>query len=141
VKVSTSSYVEITITGEACPITITISPLPTSPGRFVVRLGDQVLAASSRQPFLDAARCLIDLGHPPNSILTMRHAGSDGDALRSKIGAAARLMVREDARRGPELVPYRAIPSADVAPPIAPKDKASTTLARRSKRTSSGGRR
>jgi hypothetical protein len=108
--------------------TITVSALPTCPGRFEARLGDQVLGASSRQPFLDGARRLIEIGHDPAARLVMRHAGSEIEALRSTIGAAARLTVREDEKRGPELVRYKAFLHADIAPPIAPeKDPAKST--------------
>ena len=53
-----------------------------------------------RQPFFDSARQLLDLGHDPTTVLVMRHAGSDTDALTGRIGAAAKLRVK-GSRKGP----------------------------------------
>jgi hypothetical protein len=41
----------------------------------------------------------------PAVTLIMRHGGATSDALTAKVGAAARLMVRED-RGAPKFVPY-----------------------------------
>jgi len=85
------------------------------------------LVASSREPLLDGARRLIELGHDPAAGVVMRHAGGEIDALRSTIGAAAQLTVREDRKRGPKLVRYRAFLSADMALPFAPIETAATS--------------
>ena len=84
---------------------------PVSRGRFCARLADggRVIVRSSRQPFLDAARRLIDLGYDPTTLLVMRHAGSDTDCLIAQIGAAAKLRVKEDRGR-PRFVPWEPIP-------------------------------
>ena len=79
------------------------------PGCFAARLGDGlVLVSASKQPFVDAARRLIDLGYAPTTMLVMRHAGSDTDCLTAQIGAAAKIRVKED-RCGPRFVPWEPI--------------------------------
>ena len=78
---------------------------------------------SSRQPFLDAARALLLDGCDSVTILTMRHAGSDIDALRSTVGAAAKLTVEEGDRTAPSFRSWKAFPCAAVAPPIVPVKK------------------
>jgi hypothetical protein len=45
-------------------------------------------------PLLDAARALLAQGIKPDTVLIMRHEGSTCDALRSTVGAAAKLTVR-----------------------------------------------
>ena len=62
-------------------------------------VGGRVLVRSSRQPFLDAARVLVGEGHDPGMVISMRHGGSAVDALRAKLGVAARLTVNEPATR------------------------------------------
>jgi hypothetical protein len=74
---------------------IKVSPLADAPGRFLAQLGDRVLVASSRQPFLDAARVLLADGCDPATVIVMRHAASDFDALRSTVGFAAGLVVED----------------------------------------------
>ena len=64
---------------------------PTArPGLYDACLdGDYILRRPSKQPFLDTARRLLNLGHDPMTVLVMRHAGSDTDCLTAQIGAAA----------------------------------------------------
>jgi hypothetical protein len=57
-------------------------------GRFVVK--------RSTTPFCDAARALLAEGVRPEAKLVMQHAGSLADALRSTVGAAAKLTVVDD---------------------------------------------
>src|SRR5262245_36465688 len=88
---------------------IIITPTPSRPGCFAARLGDGlVLVSASRQPFVDAARRLTDLGHDPTTVLVMRHIGSDTDSLTAQSGAAAKLRVKED-RRGPRFIQWEPI--------------------------------
>ena len=84
---------------------------PVGRGRFSARLADggQVIVRSSRQPFLDAARRLIDLGYEPTTVLVMRHAGSDIDCLTAQIGAAAKLRVKEPDRGRLQFVEWEPI--------------------------------
>jgi hypothetical protein len=103
-------------------IVIIVSPIRTSPGRFEARLAstDELLVGSSRQPFVDAARVLIEKGHHPATILVMKHLGSNIIALKAPLGKAAKLGV-EEGPNGPRLVQYRTGPKTCVAsPPIAP---------------------
>jgi hypothetical protein len=79
--------------------TIVAAECPPAPNRqwaglFEARLGDRLLCMS-RQPFLTAARVLVSEGHDPDSVLVMRHTGSNADALSAKLGVAARLTVNE----------------------------------------------
>jgi hypothetical protein len=78
---------------------------------FDATVDGQVIIERSSTPFCDAARRLVDLGYDGNADLVMKHAGSDVDALRARIGVAARLMVRED-RGAPQFVPYQQMPVA-----------------------------
>jgi len=65
-------------------------------GRFEARLdGDDRVLCVSRTPFFDAARELVANGYDPNLTLIMRHAGSDTDSLRAKLGTAASLTLEE----------------------------------------------
>jgi hypothetical protein len=53
--------------------TITLVIEATASGRYRVRLEDgRPILACSRQPFCDAARVLVALGHAPTSILMMK---------------------------------------------------------------------
>jgi hypothetical protein len=96
---------------------------PASSGRFCARLaeGDELLVASSRQPFVDAARVLIEKGHDADAALVMKHAGTDTVALRSRIGTAAGLTVDERSR--PLFTRWMPFPRAAVSPGIAPSDQ------------------
>jgi hypothetical protein len=88
---------------------IIVTPAERRPGHFDARLQDGcVIGRASKQPFLDAARRLIDLGYNPTTVLVMRHAGSDTDCLTAQIGVAAKLRVKQD-RNGPRFVPYEPI--------------------------------
>jgi hypothetical protein len=65
-------------------------------GRISSRLLDgTVVVASSRRPFLDGARVLLQQGHHPDQRLVMRHRGSSIDAMRGTIGEAAKWTVME----------------------------------------------
>lgn len=80
-------------------IDLVLVPLPATPGRYAALVGHEELCRS-RQPFLDAARVLLAAGHPPETVLTTRHQGSDIVAQRSTIGEAARWTVNERDRGG-----------------------------------------
>ena len=91
-------------------VVIGISAIVKRAGCYEARLGDgRVLVTASKQPFVDAARRLIDLGYVPTTVLVMRHAGSDTDCLTAQIGAAAKLRVKEDRGRL-RSVPWEPIP-------------------------------
>jgi hypothetical protein len=65
------------------------------PGKFDALLGDRLLVDGTRQPFLDGARSLLELGFDPDAMVLMRHQGSTVDSLRAKIAIAAALTVDE----------------------------------------------
>ncbi len=56
----------------------------------------RTIVARSPTPFCDAARVLLGEGTDPATVLTMRHAGQDHAALRSTVGIAAGLTVKDD---------------------------------------------
>jgi hypothetical protein len=91
---------------------------PVSPGLFSASVNGDLLILSSRQPFLDACRQLLESGADPNSWVVMRHAGSDTDALRSKIGIAAMLSVRDDHLGCPKFRRWKASEGDAAASPI-----------------------
>jgi hypothetical protein len=80
-------------------LVIVVSPVRAS-GRFEARLAgtDNLLAASSRQPFGDAARALTAQGHDRGAAVVMKHRGSDTVALWARLGTAAQLTVEEGGR-------------------------------------------
>jgi len=84
--------------------------------RFFIeaRLADRLLCVS-RQPFLDSARVLLGEAHDPSTALVMRHAGTE--SLRSTIGYAAKLTVKEPEKAAPYFGKWTPYPSP-VAPPI-----------------------
>jgi rubredoxin len=86
-------------------IDLVISPEKRDPAnpprlsRFGARLrGDDRVLCVSDQPFVDAARALIAEGHDPETALVMRHKGSETIAPTARLGAAAKLTVREGDR-------------------------------------------
>jgi hypothetical protein len=91
---------------------------PVGKGRYAAHLGDRCVIASAREPFFAAARVLLAEGVDPGTPLTMRHAGSNTVALRSTVGAAAKLTVREDDRCGPKLRLWTPREFVHVPPPI-----------------------
>jgi hypothetical protein len=103
------------------PVVIVASSTKSA-GHFQAKLQytDQVLVQKSRQPFLDAARVLVEKGYDPNVLLVMKHLGSDIIALRAPLGKAAKLTV-EEGPHGPRFVAFRTGPRTSVAAPsIAP---------------------
>jgi hypothetical protein len=83
---------------------ITISP--AGRGRYHARLGHRNLC-TSRTPFTDAARILAKEGVSPSEPLKMSREGRDTVDLISTVGAAARLTVLENERRGPVFIAHR----------------------------------
>ena len=67
-------------TGFVANVTIVIEPVGHH-GRFRACVDGRVIVASTRQPFLDAARVLIGEGHDRRTILEMRRAGADQVSL------------------------------------------------------------
>jgi hypothetical protein len=65
------------------------------------------LAGRSAQLLLDAARVFLAEGIEPATSIAMRHVGAKHDALRTTVGAAARLTVAEAANGSAVFRPYR----------------------------------
>lgn len=93
-------------------IHIAVRPAKLTPSgqRYEARCGKDIIA-TSRTPFLAAARALIDRGHSPDMVLTMSHEGDNTDSLRSTLGAAAGLRVVENDTAGPRFGRYRPPPA------------------------------
>jgi len=104
-------------------ITIIVAPIASSPGWFTAKLTSDadVLVTSSRTPFLDAARRLLEIGYSPETLAIMRHAGSQVDSLRATISDAAALTVTT-AGNGRPVFAVRAA----AAPPIRSHEEAAT---------------
>jgi hypothetical protein len=96
------------VSAERPQLVIIVAPVPGSAGHFRAQLAvtDEVLVASSRQPFVDSARALVAKGFDPKGTLIMRHSGSDVVALKARLSVAARLSV-EEGPHGPRFVPHR----------------------------------
>jgi len=99
------------------PLIITVAPLGR--GRFRAEFHGRVIVASSRTPFVDAARVLIARGHDPNIVLAMQHVGDDAFALRAVLGIAARLAVLENDRHAPKFIRWEAYPRWGTGQPVA----------------------
>ena len=87
------------------------------PAVYDVRMqGQERIICSSRQPFLDAARVMLDGGLPiSQDWLIMRRAGSGADCLSASVAEAAKLSVEERRDgRGPVFVPWKPFVSADL---------------------------
>jgi hypothetical protein len=69
---------------------------------FTAHWGD-ILLATSRTPFFESARKLLELGADPGDLLAMRHRGSNIVSLRARVGVAAKLTVIEN---GPRFAPW-----------------------------------
>jgi hypothetical protein len=100
---------------------VTVSP-NGAPDHYDAFVNGKLVVSSSRQPFLDAARALLERGADSNSWLILRHAASDTDWLRAKVGVAAKLTVRDR----PDGVPTfrRLKPWQDSAPALPMRSRA-----------------
>jgi hypothetical protein len=108
----------------ASPVLVIVVSSTKSAGHFEARLqkSNEVLVQNSRQPFLDAARVLVERGYDPSALLVMKHLGSDNVALRAPLGRAAKLTV-EEGPHGPRFVGGRTdlktrVAAPTIAPPI-----------------------
>ena len=84
------------------------------PGEFTATVNGELLIFSSRTPYTAAARVLVGRGADTNSVLILRHAGSDTNCLIGKLGIVARLTVKEPDRGRIHFAPYTAFPSSPV---------------------------
>ena len=91
------------------------------PGCFSARVNGKLTVISSRTPLLDACRCLLDAGADSNSWIVCRHADSETESLRGKIGILARLTVEDRPAGGkpPRFIRHRPMPNrAEGSPPV-----------------------
>jgi hypothetical protein len=75
-------------------------------GRYSAVLGERVLC-TVKEPFFAAARILLAEGVDPETVLTMRHQGSQTRSLTMTVGKAAKLDVVDDGRGVPRFVSWR----------------------------------
>jgi hypothetical protein len=85
-----------------------------------------VLVQASRQPFLEAARFLLNLGYPPETWIEGWRSGATEFALRARLGTAAGLTVDETKTVFAKWKPFL---SSAVASPVRYSDSAATSLA------------
>ena len=85
-----------------------------------------VLVQASRQPFLEAARFLLNLGYPPETWIEGWRSGATEFALRARLGTAAGLTVDETKTVFAKWKPFL---SSAVASPVRYSDGAATSLA------------
>lgn len=80
-------------------------------GRFEITLAGGSTLPASRTPLLSAARYLLGEGADPCAVVEMRHAGRpDTVAAFGRVGALAKLDVREDQTSGPRFCKWRPPP-------------------------------
>jgi hypothetical protein len=77
------------------PRQIIVIVTPAASGLFSAAFEGRRIIRVSRQPLLNSARILIAAGYDPAAIICIRHHSSDGNALRARLGIAARLTVDE----------------------------------------------
>jgi hypothetical protein len=104
---------------QARSLLIIVTPANGSSEQFEARLNERQLCVS-RTPFFAAARALQAEGVDPNTILVMRHSGSQTDSLRARLGVAAGLTI-EETKYGPKLRRWKPFSALDGSLSIAPK--------------------
>lgn len=99
-------------------ITIIITELPKGFYRVELENGT-VVSERTDSTFYGSARKLLKLGLAhPTDMLEMKRRGGTVD-MRGTVGEAAKWSVREDAKRGPEIIRYREpSPSRDRLPVV-----------------------
>jgi hypothetical protein len=126
----------------ATTIVLTVSPSLNGDGRkaystrgqlFDGKIDGRFVVKRSTTPFCDAARVLLAEGVRPEAKLVMRHAGSAADALRSTVGVAAKLTVKDNHGKpvfkrwqpydGRQPMPVTSpVREADLAAPLVPSE-------------------
>lgn len=91
---------------------VTVRETDDRHGRFEILLPDDgVTLPASRTPLLAAARYLLGEAANPSAVVEMRHASRpDAVAAFGKVGALAKLDVREDQTSGPNFCKWRPPP-------------------------------
>jgi hypothetical protein len=100
-------------------ITLVVSPVSAnSRGQtFSGTVDGRLIVSRSTAPFCDGARMLLAEGADPAEPYVMRHAGSETDALKSTVGAAAKMTVWEG-DKAPYFGPWKASKRFAEASPI-----------------------
>lgn len=98
-----------------------------TPDHYDATVNGELLVRSSRTPFCDVARVLLYRGVDSNSWLILRHAGSQTDSLRAKVGVAAKLTVKEPDRGRIHFARYVPFSPSPVKPPARNPDPALVT--------------
>jgi len=95
------SSIEVSLTPCVQVVIVTVRPTAGRPGHYDASIspGNGPPMRPSRYPLLDACRALIAAGADPRGEIELWHAGATHYSLRTTIGAAARLMVRETGGR------------------------------------------
>jgi hypothetical protein len=96
------------------------------PSTFTASVDGEVLGVF-RTPMLSSARILLERGASPDDQLTMSHAGSATVAMRSTVGVAAKLTVKED-NSGPRFRPYDGAESRPTGSPAVVQGSEATHL-------------
>jgi hypothetical protein len=124
----------------ATTITLVVSPSLNAEGRkaystrgplFDGKVDGRCIVERSTTPLCDAARVLFAEGVDPGTRIVMRHANSPHDALRSTVGAAAKLTVVDDRGGKPIFAkwsPYEARRSTPVTPPMRQNESPATLV-------------
>jgi hypothetical protein len=91
---------------------------PSARGTQFVATVDGRGLTRSHQPFLDAARVLLAEGTDADTVLVMRHEGTNRDALRGRLGDLAGLTVSEpgSGKQAPDFRPWVPFDRGDLAP-------------------------
>ena len=88
------------------------------PGCFSATVNGRLMVLSSRVPLLDSCRALLAEGVDSNAWVIMRHAGSATDAMRTKVGIAAKLTVAEGDRGVPRFRSWKPMRLREGSPPM-----------------------
>jgi hypothetical protein len=71
-----------------------------TPGRLASVVKGEVVVKSTRQPFYDGARALLDRGFDPDTVICARWHGSPITAMQTTVGEAAKWSVSDSDSRG-----------------------------------------
>jgi|SRR5215208_3348179 len=112
-----------TVAGESRNSVARLIEIEQAPHGLYTASLDGRLLCTEREPFLAAARVLLAEGVPADTPIVMRRLGSSVDALRSTVGVAAGLAVREEQGRGPEIVRWKAHSVGVGVPPVQANEK------------------
>jgi hypothetical protein len=100
-------------------LVIAVSPAAGRPGHFDALFDGRVIVAVNEDALLDGARKLIRLGSSSDAVLVRKHVGSETECLRSKLGVADGLTVKDRDHGRPTFERWQSMPpSSPVEPPM-----------------------